>query len=73
MQILYIKYSFMILGKGSFYSFLIMWLKLPKVWRAFAHVSIASDLIKLHVPGTADPGTSEWDRGSDFCDLNPEL
>lgn len=49
----------MMLGKGSFYGFLIIWLKLPKVWRAFAYVSVASDLIKLHVPGTADPGTSE--------------
>lgn len=41
------------------------------MWGAFA--SVASDVMKFHVPAQADPGTSEWSQGSDFLGLNSTL
>lgn len=43
------------------------------MWRAFASVSVACDLIELHVPGQAEPGGSEWGQGPGFPGVNLEL
>lgn len=44
--------------QGSFYGSLINWLKFPKVWRAFACVSVAHVLIKLYDSGQTEPAGS---------------
>lgn len=46
----------MVSGRAPFMALVIIWLKLPKVWRAFAYVSVASGLIKLRVSEQAEPG-----------------
>lgn len=51
----------------------IIWLKLPKVWRAFAYVSVASGLIKSRVLSGQNQEASEWGQGPDYFGLNSEL